>query len=160
MLLKRKHLRLKVCIFGYCFCGSPLPESKFLEILGQPPLAGRSHRLNKTSSPAKNFQKRCIAETPVELSRTSLQKNQAKSKEPPWECPDPRNYREGDALECLNPRNYRAVASPTTRRDLAHPSVREPRALRSAKRYACPHFDNQGSGTPLLEASPHAFGFV
>ena len=32
MLLKRKHLRLNVCIFDSCFCGSPLPESKFLEI--------------------------------------------------------------------------------------------------------------------------------
>ena len=44
-LVKRKHLRLKVCIFDHCFCGSPLPELKLPEILGQPPLAGRSHRL-------------------------------------------------------------------------------------------------------------------
>ena len=51
MLLKRKHLHLKVYIFGYCFCGSPLPESIFLENLGQQSQSERSHRVNKNSSP-------------------------------------------------------------------------------------------------------------
>ena len=111
--------------------------------------------------PVRDCQKRCIAETLVKLSGTSLQKNQAKSKEPPWGSLKHRNYRAGDALGCLNHMNYRAATSPTTRRDPgATPSLREPCAFRSAKRYACPHFDDQGSGTPLLEASPHAFGFV
>ena len=50
MLFKRKHLRLKVCIFDQCFCESPLPELKFLEILGPRPRAERAHRLSKTRS--------------------------------------------------------------------------------------------------------------
>ena len=60
MLLKRKHLRLKVCIFGYCFCGSPLPESNFLEILGScPEPVGKSFMLKKffTTEPTQNYEK-------------------------------------------------------------------------------------------------------
>ena len=83
--------------------------------------------------PVRDCQKRCIAETLVKLSGTPLQKNQAKSKDPPWESLNHRNYRAGDALECLNHRNYRAVASPTTRRDLGV-SPLTPRALRVPER--------------------------
>ena len=91
--------------------------------------------------PVRDCQKRCIAETLVKLSGTSFQNNESKSKEPPWEC--------------LNPRNYRAVASRTTRRDLADPppSVREPCAFRSAKHYACYGFGDRGSGHPSIGQS-------
>ena len=60
-----------------------------------------------------------------------------------------------------NIKNYRAdLPGPTDADPTPNPLALEPCAFGSAKRYACPHFDNQGSGTPLLEASPHAFGFV
>ena len=83
--------------------------------------------------PVRDCQKRCIAETLVKLSGTSLHTNHAKSKEPPWESLNHRNYRAGDALECLNHMSYRAATSPTTRRDLAHHPLRL-RALRVRER--------------------------
>ena len=49
--------------------------------------------------PVRDCQKRCIAETLVKLSGTSLQKNQAKSKEPPWGSLKHRNYRAGSTWE-------------------------------------------------------------
>ena len=112
--------------------------------------------------PVRDCQKRCIAETLFQLSGTSLQKNQAKSKEPPWESLNHRNYRAGYALECPNHMNYRAATSPTTRRDLAHPSPPsgcEPCAFRSAKCFACQHFGDRSSRTPLLPQAI-AYGYV
>ena len=92
MLFKRKHLRLKVCIFGYCFCGSPLPESNFLEIL-PPPLGLALASTWQNQLRVRDCQKRCIAETLVKLSATSLQKSQAKSKEAPCQLNQPEHPR-------------------------------------------------------------------
>ena len=80
MLFKRKHLRLKVCIFGYCFCGSPLPESNFLEILGQPPLSERSHRPSKNSSPLEIVRNDVLPKHYVSLVEHTYKRARPKAK--------------------------------------------------------------------------------